>query len=89
MSPERILAFVRSHRLAVVATVSDNGTPEAAPMGIAMMPDARIIFDTVKRSRKYANLRHRSGIALVVSSECETTVQLEGIAEEPAGADLE
>ena len=34
MSPEAILTFVRAYRLAVVATVSDEGLPEAALMGI-------------------------------------------------------
>ena len=57
MSPEEILAFIRVHELAIVATVSDENLPQAALMGIAVMPDARIIFDTVKSSGKYSNLR--------------------------------
>jgi pyridoxine/pyridoxamine 5'-phosphate oxidase len=89
MSPENIFEFVRSHRLAVVATISDDGKPEAALMGIAMMPDRRIIFDTLKNSRKYLNLRHTRAVALVVGWERETTVQLEGLAQQPTGVDLE
>ena len=89
VSSDEILAFVRAHRLAVVATVSDDGLPEAALMGIAVMPDGRIVFDTVTSSRKYANLRRRHRVALVVGWEREITVQLEGTAEDPTGADLE
>jgi pyridoxine/pyridoxamine 5'-phosphate oxidase len=69
--------------------VSDNGLPEAALVGIAVTNDDRIVFDTVKGSRKYANLRRQSGIALVVGWEEEITVQLEGVGEEPTGIDLE
>ncbi len=54
-----------------------------------MTPDGRIIFDTAKLSRKYSNLRHSSSIALVVGWEREITVQLEGLAAEPIGVDLE
>ena len=89
MTPEDIFTFVRAHELAIVATVSDNNSPEAALMGIAVTPDARIVFDTVKGSRKYANLRHENRVALVVGWEHEITVQLEGCAEEPDGVDLQ
>jgi general stress protein 26 len=89
MSPEEIFTFVSAHRLAIVATVSDKNLPEAALMGIVVMPDARIIFDTVTGSRKYANLRHQNRVALVVGWEHEITVQLEGCVEEPSGVDLE
>jgi pyridoxine/pyridoxamine 5'-phosphate oxidase len=89
MSPQEILAFVHAHPLAIVATVSDDNVPEAALVGIAVMPDARIIFDTLKGSRKYSNLRHQDRVALVVGWEHEITVQLEGCAREPHGVDLE
>ncbi len=80
---------MRARRLAVVSTVSEGGLPEAALVGIVVTNDERIVFDTVKGSRKYANLRRRNGIALVVGWEEEITVQLEGTAEEPTGIDRE
>lgn len=89
MNVEDVLNFVRARRLAVLATVSDDGSPEAALMGIAMMPDKRIVFDTVRGSRKYANLRREKRIAIVVGWNDEITVQLEGVAEEPSDADLD
>ena len=89
MNLEDVLNFVRAQRLAVVATVSEDGSPEAALMGIVTMPDARIIFDTVKRSRKYSNLRKEKRIAIVVGWNDEITAQLEGVADEPADSDLD
>jgi general stress protein 26 len=88
MSPETILDFVRGRRLAVVATVAADGSPEAALMGIAVTSDNRIVFDTVKSSRKYTNLKSEKRTAIVVGWADEVTVQLEGVADEPTGDDL-
>jgi general stress protein 26 len=88
MSPSEIFDFVRTQRLAVIATVSNDGLPEAALMGIAMTADNRVVFDTVKQSRKYQNLRKRKTVAMVVGWDDEITVQLEGTAQEPTGDDL-
>lgn len=88
MDPEGILDFVRARRLAVVATVADDDSPQAALVGIAVTNDGRVVFDTVTGSRKYANLRRHKKTAIVVGWEDEVTVQLEGIGEEPTGADL-
>jgi general stress protein 26 len=88
MTPDGIFAFVRSHRLAVLATVSEDGLPEAALMGFAMTRDGQIVLDTSRESRKFENLRRRSDVALVVGLEDEVTVQLEGRAHEPTGNEL-
>ena len=88
MDPEGILDFVRARRLAVVATVAGDDSPQAALVGIAVTNDGHIVFDTVTGSRKYANLRRHKKTAIVVGWEDEVTVQLEGIGEEPTGADL-
>ncbi len=47
-----------------------------------------IVFDTVKTSRKYPNLKADPRIAIVTGWEGEQTVQYEGIAIEPEGRDL-
>ena len=78
-----------THRLAVVATVSPEGAPQAAVMGIAVTPELEIIFDTVKTSRKYRNLKANPNVAVVIGGEGEVTVQYEGTAEEPVEEDLE
>ena len=72
----------------MVATVSADGAPQAATMGIAVTPDLDIVFDTLRSTRKYQNLLANPRVALVVS-EGEVTVQYEGTAVEPEGAELE
>lgn len=79
--------FLRQHRLAVVSTINP-ASPQAAVVGVAVTGTLDIIFDTLKTSRKYANLRADPRVALVVWHD-EVTVQIEGIAELPDGADLD
>jgi len=85
---DRILEFVRAHRLAVVATNSVDGPPEAAVVGIAVSPLLELVFDTTGSTRKAVNPRRDPRIAAVVGWG-EETVQLEGYAEEPVGTELE
>lgn len=47
-----------------------------------------LIFDTVKTSRKYPNLKSDPRISVVIGWEGEQTVQYEGIAVEPEGKEL-
>jgi general stress protein 26 len=72
----------------VLATAGENGQPEAALMGFAVTPGLEIIFDTVKSSRKYPNLKKNPKVAFVIGCTTEVTVQYEGIAEELEGAEL-
>jgi Pyridoxamine 5'-phosphate oxidase len=51
-----------------------------------------VFFDTLASSRKAVNLRHNPAAALVIgraAAGSERTVQLEGVADEPKGSDLE
>jgi hypothetical protein len=89
---ERLLAFLRRHRLAVQASVSGAMAPQAAVVGYAVTDRFEIVFDTLASSRKAANLRLNDRIALVIGGTLEgdeQTVQYEGIADEPSGAELE
>jgi Pyridoxamine 5'-phosphate oxidase len=79
--------FLRKHRLAVVSTINP-ASPQAAVVGISVTETLDIIFDTLSTSRKYANLRADPRVALVVWDGVET-VQVEGVADMPSGADLE
>ena len=88
MDCSQLYPFLSQRRLAVLATTSANGTPESAVMGIAVTPELEIVFDTLTSSRKYANLVARPNCSLVVGWEDEVTVQIEGIARAPLGAEL-
>jgi predicted enzyme related to lactoylglutathione lyase len=87
-----LLAFMRGELYAVQATVSANGAPQAALVGIVVSDRFEIFFDTLGTSRKAANLRSGSTAALVIgptAADAVRTVQCEGVADEPDGADLE
>jgi hypothetical protein len=56
-------------------------------VGFAVSEDLEIVFDTVGTTRKIVNLRRDPRVALVVGWDDEQTVQIEGIADEPSGAD--
>lgn len=88
MDLAEVYRFMNGERLAVLATSDAWGRPEAALMGFAVTPELEIIFDTVKTSRKYPNLKQNPRVAWVIGCTTEVTVQYEGIAEELSGKEL-
>jgi general stress protein 26 len=92
MTTAELLSFMREYPLAVQASVSATGGVQAAAVGIVITDDLEVFFDTVDTSRKVNNLRRNPTIALVIGGTTlgdERTVQYEGIADEPSGAQLE
>jgi len=92
MTRADILEFMRTHSLAVQASVSSLGTPQAAVVGFIVTDDFEVVFDTVDTTRKVVNLRQNGHCAFVIGGMVnadERTVQYEGITDEPAGTDLE
>ena len=83
-----LLEFLRAHRLAVQASVTAEGAPQAAVVGIAVSDRFEIVFDTLDSTRKIANLRRNPRISLALW-EGEKTVQIDGVADEPEGPELE
>ena len=85
-----LLHFLRSHRYAVESSAHPDGAPQSAVVGIAVSDDFEIVFDTLATSRKGRNLRRQGAVAFVIgglAGSDERTVQLEGIADEPSGAE--
>ena len=92
MRHEQILDFMRGYRYAVEASVSPSGGAQAAVVGIVVTDDFEIFFDTLAETRKARNLRRNAAIAFVIGGtapEDERSVQYEGVADRPEGADLE
>ena len=92
MDAKELLAFLRRHRLAVQASVSATGSPQAAVVGFAVTDQFEIVFDTLDTSRKARNLRQNGRLALVIGGSNdgdERTAQYEGIADQPSGVELE
>jgi uncharacterized pyridoxamine 5'-phosphate oxidase family protein len=88
MNVQEVFRFMDSERLGVLTTATNSGQPQAALMGFAVTPELEIIFDTVRSSRKYPNLKANPRVAWVVGCTTEVTVQYEGEAEELEGAAL-
>lgn len=84
-----LFSFLRRHRIGVVATMSESGTPESAVVGIAVTDGLEIIFDTLANTRKCRNLRRNANISIVIGWDEEITVQYEGVADEPQSVELE
>ena len=89
LQTDELITFLRRHPWGVVATVAAGGAPQAAVVGIAVTDHLELVFDTVDASRKVTNLRADGRVAVVVGWDDEQTVQLEGLADEPAGDELE
>jgi hypothetical protein len=85
MTEAGLYDFMAKHRLGVLGTICDRGTPQSALVGIAITPRLEIIFDTLKSSRKYSNLVSRPPCSFVIGGwgAGEQTVQFEGEAKEP------
>jgi hypothetical protein len=86
-----LLACLRAHRYAVEASTGPAAGIQAAVVGIAVLDTFEIVFDTIATSRKALNLEEDPRIALVIGGLQgeEQTVQYEGEADRPAGAELE
>lgn len=83
-----IFEFIRRQRYGVVSSTASNGAPQSALVGIASTDRLEIVFDTLNSTRKYANLTERPACSFVIGWSGEQTVQLEGVAEELRGHDL-
>ncbi len=89
MTRMELFRFLSGHRLGVLGSVSGEGRPESALMGIAVTEQLEIVFDTLATTRKYRNLMADGRASFVVGWEGETTVQFEGEAFLPEGEELE
>jgi hypothetical protein len=86
-----LLAFMRNERFVAQASVSRDRAVQAAVVGIAVSDDFEIVFDTLRDSRKAANLRANPSVAFVIGGTRdgdERTVQYEGAADTPSGDEL-
>jgi len=89
---DKLLTFMRQELYAVQASVSPLGAPQAAIVGVIVSDKFEAFFDTLASSRKTVNLRQNCAAALVIGSAAsgsDCTVQLEGTADEPTGAELD
>jgi len=89
MTRADLIAFLRAQKWAVVASVGASGGPQGAVVGVAVTDDLELVFDTLGSTRKAANLVRDPRIAVVMGWDDAQTAQLEGVADQPAGVELE
>lgn len=91
MTKSELLQYIRKYRGGIIATQSSSGNPQAAYVAFAVSDQLELVFDTVNSSRKYQNLQHSANVAVVIGGwdGSETTLQYEGIADEPQGEELQ
>ena len=81
--------FIAKCRLGVSRNDRSYARPQSSLVGIAVTEELEILFDTVKRSRKYGNLIAQPSCSFAMGWEGEQTVQYEGEAAELLGGELE
>ena len=84
-----IAAYVCEEGRGVVSTVTPEGWPEAAFVGLAAMDDGKLIFNAVPWARKLDNLRANARVAVVVGTTGPLSLQFEGTAVITEGAEAE
>jgi general stress protein 26 len=92
ISTVAVLAFLRSHHHAVLASVAAQGEPQSALVEVALTDRLEIVFDTLNDTRKYANILADPRTSLVIGGWTEgdeRTVQYQGIADIPEGEELQ
>jgi hypothetical protein len=87
MDKANLHTFMAEHRYGVVSSISATGTPQSALVGIAVTDQLEIVFDTLRSTRKYGNLIARPACSVVLGFPGEKTIQLQGNAMEPDGAE--
>lgn len=88
MTNAELFHFMTAHKLGVLGYLSPQGAPRAALVGIGVTTELEVVFDTVSSSRKYGDLLAHPAASFVIGWEGEVTVQLEGRAFQPTGAEL-
>jgi pyridoxine/pyridoxamine 5'-phosphate oxidase len=88
MTLEEVFDIAKTKRYLIVSTVNESGAPEAALMGFALTQAKEVVFDTLSTSRKAVNLARNPAAALVIGWDDSISLQIEGVARRPVGADL-
>ncbi|MFF1572303.1 pyridoxamine 5'-phosphate oxidase family protein [Leifsonia sp. NPDC058292] len=89
MDRSELIGYVREHGDGVVSTVDADGAPQAAYLSVAATDGGDLVFDARPSSRKVANIRRDPRVAVVIGGADGTTLQCEGVADEPGGEELE
>jgi hypothetical protein len=88
MDKKLLFQFLDGCGLGVLSSLGPDGRPQSALVGIAVTSELEIVFDTVKKSRKFANIARDLRVAFVIGWQGEITVQYEGAARQISSTEL-
>lgn len=77
LSLSTVVELVRASGMAVLATVSPSGRPEAALLGVAAADSGELVVDILGGARKLANIERNDQVALVIGGG-DVSLQVEG-----------
>lgn len=78
LSLSAFVEFARAAPLAVLATASPGGKPEAALLGIAATEAGELVVDIPGQARKLANIDRNNQVAVVIGCAGGVSIQVEG-----------
>jgi hypothetical protein len=76
-----MIAFVRRHGLALVATRGPDGTAQTAHFPVAITDQAEFVLELSRHSQKYSNIVKFPQVALKVGVDEPISVESEGLAD--------
>jgi pyridoxamine 5'-phosphate oxidase-like protein len=88
MDKQLLFQFLDGCGLGVLSTIGPDGAPQSALVGIAVTPELEIVFDTVEKSRKFANIARDPRVVFVIGWQGEITAQYEGVARRISSTEL-
>ena len=86
---DQLLRFLQAQRLGIVASISPAGDPQSAVVGIAVTNGWRSCSTPSARHESVKTFGGFRRFSIVTGWDQEITVQYEGVADEPSGAELE
>ncbi len=84
-----LLRFMRSHHLAVLATMSSTGQPLASVVSYVVTDQLQIIIDTNRITGKSLNVRHNPKTAFAIGWDNRQTLEINGLGQVLTGVELE
>lgn len=80
---DQFLSYIKEANAGVIATADKEHGPESAFINLAVLPDLAIVFETLITSRKYRNIQRDPRASLVIGGHGKTSLQIEGLIDEP------
>lgn len=84
-----LIEYVRAHGDGVLSTIGPHGAPQSAYLSLTATDEGELVLDARVDSRKMANILRDPRVAVVIGGADGTTLQCEGVADAPDGAERE